>query len=127
MATKPAPRRTSSLAGQHPVSAPAPSPTAATAEPPTTVVPRPVPPPVAVTQARATTTTKATYTADTDVLDAAKNAFWASRNAGYHRTFSDFVNDALRQLTAQLRADLNDGKPFPARPTDKLPPGRVAS
>lgn len=126
MTAKPAPRRTSSLAGAHLVSAPAPAGT-----------PQPLGPtssePVAETSpqeapARAiTTTTKLTFQADNHSVNAAKNAFWASRNAGRHRTFADFLNDAVQRLTSDLQAELNHGQPFPARPTDNLPRGRVPS
>lgn len=111
MATKPAPRRASTLAGTHPVTAPA---------PPAPVVPTTTTTRVAVMR------TKFSAEVDTAVLDDVKDAFWVGRNLGRYRVLGDFVTEALRDKVTALREEVNDGEPFPKRPVANLPSGRVA-
>lgn len=113
MADKHAPRRPSALAGAHPVSTTKRPPSAPTASP-------------AVSTARSVSTTKFSPNVDTAVLDDVKDAFWVARNIGRYRTFGDLVTEALRDKVTALRDELNDGEPFPKRPVDNLPSGRVA-
>jgi hypothetical protein len=119
MATKPTPRRTSTLAGAHPVD-----------ERPATTSPTSRPAasggaPATTTHARQAITTKFSAAVDIDVLDAAKDAFWIARNAGRYRVLGDLVTEALREKITALRQELNNGEAFPHRPVENLPPGRV--
>lgn len=114
MADKHAPRRPSALAGTHPVSTTEAAPSVSG------------PSSAAVSTARTASTTKFSPTVDIDVLDDVKDAFWVARNIGRYRTFGDLVTEALRDKVISLRAELNDGEPFPKRPVDNLPSGRVA-
>lgn len=81
---------------------------------------RPVPTPAAPELA-ASRTQKMTINVPTDLVDAAKNAFWADR--GGYRTFSAWVAEALeRQITDTMtRHGLQQ---LPTRPGEGLPPGR---
>ena len=115
MPAKPAARRASSLAGQHVADA---SPAQPASPATTTAAAAPV------TTARTGTTTKFSVTVDTEVLDEAKNAFWAAMAVGRYRTFGDFVNEAIADKTSALAKKLNGGADFPPRPSDNLPPGR---
>lgn len=57
---------------------------------------------------------------DKQVSDRAKNAFFGARQ---HASWKEYVEESLRLLAEDLERRLNNGKPFPARPHDKLSPG----
>ncbi len=126
MPPKPQARRASTLAGAHPVddqrhdTEPGTA-TAHTARPAKAAA-RP-----GATHARQSQAVKFSATVDIDVLDGVKDAFWAARNHGRYRVLGDLVTEALRDKMTELANEFNNGQPFPRRPIDHLPPGRVVS
>lgn len=56
-----------------------------------------------------------------DLVDAAKNAFWADR--GGYRTFSAWVAEALERQIADTMTR-HGLRQLPQRPGEDLPPGR---
>jgi hypothetical protein len=70
-------------------------------------------------------TTKFSTVVDESVLDEVKDAFWFARHAGRYRVLGDLITDALRDKIAALRSEFNAGGPFPKRPVENLPPGRL--
>lgn len=97
-------RRRSSLAGAHP------------AIPETPAIPaRP---------AKAAGRVKITVELDGDVVEAAKNAWWAAHREGQVDKWAHFVQDALAAHTERIRNEVNGGEPLPSRPSRSLPPGR---
>jgi hypothetical protein len=62
-----------------------------------------------------------TINVPTDLVDAAKNAFWADR--GEYRTFSAWVAEALERQIADTMHRHGLSR-LPARPGEGLPPGR---
>jgi hypothetical protein len=60
-----------------------------------------------------------------DVAEAARNAWWHTRNqAQGYETFSDLIEDAIREKVAGMETEFNDGQPFPTRPRQRLRAGR---
>jgi hypothetical protein len=114
-AHRPEPRR-SALAGVHPATPREQTDTkpAMPATPPRTLAPAPQPvaPPRNV---------KMTINVPAELVDEAKNAFWADR--GSYRSFSAWIAEALqRQIEETMtRHSLTT---LPDRPTNDLPPGR---
>jgi hypothetical protein len=114
--------RTSALSGRHPAVPLATEPTAPKPETPAmaSMVAKPATP-----ETPATVTQKMTVTISTDTADQAKDAFWLAR--GEYRTFSAWVEDALRRHIDATKAahGLNN---LPHRPGGgSLPPGRPLS
>jgi hypothetical protein len=68
--------------------------------------------------------TKMSVTIADEVLDAAKDAWWATRNTTL-LTFSGFVQEAMTAYVTQVAAQAGLTE-FPPRPTQRLPAGRPA-
>lgn len=119
--------RTSALSGRHPA-----VPLASDPQPPTPPIPAtPATPTTAETPATVTKTAtlekpaasqKMTVNVSRDLIDQAKDAFWLAR--GEYRTFSAWVEDALRRHIDATKA-AHDVDTLPRRPGGgALPPGR---
>lgn len=65
---------------------------------------------------------KISVSIDPDVTDAAKNAWWATRQES-GLTFSGFVEQAMAEHVAR-EAKRQGVEGFPKRPTERLPAGR---
>lgn len=121
--------RTSALSGRHPAVPLASDPS--DPQPPTP--PIPATPAIPTTVATPTTVTKPatlepatsqkmTVNVSRDLIDQAKDAFWLAR--GEYRTFSAWVEDALRRHIDATKA-AHDVDTLPRRPGGgALPPGR---
>ena len=104
--------RTSALSGRHPAVPLASDPQPATVTKPATLE-------------KPTASQKMTVNVSRDLIDQAKDAFWLAR--GEYRTFSAWVEDALRRQIDATKA-AHDVDTMPRRPGGgALPPGRPLS
>ncbi|MDT5044936.1 MAG: hypothetical protein QOG75_789 [Mycobacterium sp.] len=122
--------RTSALSGRHPAvplaSDPQPAipPIPATSATPVTVT-RPTTVTKPATLEKSSASQKMTVNVSRDLIDQAKDAFWLAR--GEYRTFSAWVEDALRRHIDATKA-AHDVDTMPRRPGGgALPPGRPLS
>ena len=121
--------RTSALSGRHPAvplaSGPQPSTPPIPASPATPATPATVATPTTVAKPATlepATSQKMTVNVSRDLIDQAKDAFWLAR--GEYRTFSAWVEDALRRHIDATKA-AHDVDTLPRRPGGgALPPGR---
>lgn len=59
---------------------------------------------------------RVTVDVDPSVGEDAKDAYWATHQAGLVDKWAHFVQEALAAYTKQQQHELNEGKPFPYRP-----------
>ena len=65
---------------------------------------------------------------DMELWERAQNAFWHTRaraGEGGYATWKQWIATAIELLTEHQERMYNNGKPFPQRPVDQLPRGRV--
>lgn len=60
-----------------------------------------------------------TVDVDSEVVEEAKDAYWAAHRRGMVDKWAHHVETALRELTERLRAEINEGEAFPHRPQRK--------